>query len=234
MITVYNYHIRKCAMEDIKEAWMRLTAIVSLITLSIISLCIAPSPVNAQMTYWFRADSTMDGNAGSVFRITDSGFGQDVFIFEEDGKYRVFAIREDGSDWAHLTPAQYFCPVMTMTIGDNWRFVNDNMTEETRATVAAQEEITVPAGTFICYRIEIVRVAAPDEVNQMMWLAFGVGMVKEQYFEGNGYWHSDLDDRFVVGTGFMPRTAGNWWTYGGYLIGTDESSWGEIKKHMKE
>jgi hypothetical protein len=187
------------------------------------------------MNYTFRADSTMDGNEGSIFRITESGnFGQDVFIFEEEGKYRIYALREDGSSWMVPGAAMYYSPVSSMTIGQTWRFLDQrDMTEESLATVVAEEEITTSAGTFSCFKVEITLVSDPSIIAQTYWLSLGTGMVRESYFEGNGYWIYELSSYFVTGTGFMPRVVGNWWSYTGTLVGTEESSWGAIKKEMR-
>jgi hypothetical protein len=213
---------------------VRPTATIAASVLIVVILFLGSSGGNAQMTYIFRADSTMDGSAGTIFRITESGSpGQDVFIIEEDDKYRVFALREDGAEWFNLIPAQYFSPISSMTIGETWRFVNDNGTDETRATVVLQEEITTNAGSFLCYRIDIENLLEPGTVSQSMWLSDGAGMIREKYFEASGYWFNDLDNYFAAGTGFMPRVVGNWWSYAGQLVGTEESSWGKIKKELR-
>ena len=149
-----------------------------------------------------------DGNAGSIFRITESGnTGEDVFIFEEAGKYRVYAVRNDGEVWEYLTPAQYFCPVSSMTVGESWRSIDWELAEETLATVALQENITVSAGTFPCYRVDVEVVSNPGVIVQSLWLSNGVGLIRESYFEGDGFWISYLDSYYVTGTGFMPRVS---------------------------
>lgn len=212
---------------------MRPTAIASVIAVICLFLCLSPSAGNTQYTQTFRADSTMDGNAGSIFRIVEPGStSEDIFIFEEEGKYRVYAIREDGDSWVYLTPAQYFCPVSSMTVGETWRHINRGLADETKATVTLQEDITIPAGTFSCYKVDVEEVANPGVIVQSLWVSDGYGLIKESWFEGDGYWISDLESYYATGTGFMPRDVGNWWAYGGYLIGTEESSWGAIKKQL--
>jgi hypothetical protein len=215
------------------EALMRSTATMSVIALICLFLCVNTSLVQAQdMNYIFRADTTMDGNEGTIFRVTESGkLGQDIFIYEEDGKYRIYALREDGSAWMVLGAPMFYSPVSSMTIGESWRFIDQNdMTEESLATVVAQEEITTTAGTFACYKIDITVVANPGVVVQTNWLSNGYGLIRESYFEGNGYWFSNLSSYYATGTGFMPRVVGNWWSYAGHLVSTEESSWGAIKK----
>jgi len=212
---------------------MRSTAIVLAIAVTCLFLCIYPSAGHAQgFTQTFRADSTMDGHAGSIFRLTESGVpGEDIFIFEEDGKNRVYALRVDGSSWEVLSVGMYYCPVSSMTIGETWRFIDQNdLTDEAQATVVAQEEITTTAGTFSCYKVEVHVVANPGVIVQTNWFSDGAGLIRESIFEGSGYWISELSNYFVTGTGFMPRVVGNWWTYSGQLVGTEETSWGGIKK----
>lgn len=215
---------------------MRFNVIVPAAALICMFLIFNPSTLPAQgFTQTFRADSTMDGHAGSIFRITESGVpGEDIFIFEEDGKNRVYALREDGSSWVVLSAGMYYCPVSSMTISETWRFIDQNdLTDEAQATVVAQDEITTVAGTFSCYKVEVHVVANPGVIVQTLWFSNGTGLIKESFFEGNGYWISELSSYFVTGTGFMPRVVGNWWTYTGQLVGTEETSWGAIKKEYR-
>lgn len=214
---------------------MRFTAIASIVAILCLVLCLSPSAGKTQYVQTFRADSTMDGNAGSILRIVESGRpGEDIFIFEEEGKYRVYALREDGDTWVYLLPAQYFCPVSSMTVGETWRYTNaSDLSEETLATVVLQEDLTIPAGTFSCYKVDVEKVSAPGEIIQSLWLSNGFGLIKESFFEGDGYWISDLDSYYATGTGFLPTVEGNWWAYGGHFVGTEESSWGTIKKEAR-
>ena len=215
---------------------MRSTAIMSALAVICLFLCMNSSAGLAQdLTHTFRADSTMDGNAGSIFRILEPGEpGQDIFIFEEDGKYRIYALRVDGSSWVVLAAGMYYSPVASMTIGETWRFIDHNdLADETLATVVAQEDVTTAAGTFSCYKVEIHVVANPGVIVQTNWLSEGNGLIRESYFEGNGYWVSELNGYSATGTGFMPRVVGNWWTYSGSLVGTEETSWGAIKRQAR-
>ena len=214
---------------------MKSTVIVSTVAIMCLFLLITPSAGSAQdLTQTFRADSTMDGHAGSLFRILESGYpGEDIFIFEETGMYRVYAAREDGGTWEYFTPAQYFCPVSSMTVGQTWRAINWGMAQETLATVVLEEDITVAAGTFTCFKIEIQVVSNPDVVVQTNWISDGGGLIRESFFEGTGYWISELLSSSVTGTGFMPRVVGNWWSYSGFEVSTEESSWGAIKKEVR-
>ncbi len=50
-----------------------------------------------------------------------------------------------------------------------------------------QEQVTTAAGTFPCYRIDIDLVSDPDATVQILWLSDGVGLVKEYYFDIDGY-----------------------------------------------
>ncbi len=120
-----------------------------------------------------------------------------------------------------------------MTVGQTWRAINWGMAQETLATVVLEEDITVAAGTFTCFKIEIQVVSNPDVVVQTNWISDGGGLIRESFFEGNGYWISELLSSSVTGTGFMPRVVGNWWSYSGFEVSTEESSWGAIKKEVR-
>ena len=211
---------------------MRSTSIMPALAIICVFFCITPSSAMAQdLTHTFRADSIMDGNPGTIFRILEPGNpGQDLFIFEEDGKYRIYALRVDGSSWLVLTAGMYYSPVASMMIGETWRFIDHNdLVDETLATVVAQEDVTTAAGTFSCYKVEIHVVANPGVIVQTNWLSEGNGLIRESYFEGNGYWVSELNSYSATGTGFMPRVVGNIWYYSGDLVSTQETSWGKIK-----
>ena len=223
-------------MAMLREATLRSTSIMTVVALICVFLCVNSSTGLAQdLIHTFRADSTMDGNAGTIFRILEPGEpGQDIFIFEEDGKYRIYALRVDGSVWTVLSAGMYYSPVSSMTIGETWRFIDQNdLVDESLATVVAQEDVTTAAGTFSCYRIDITLVSDPGVVVQTNWLSNGTGLIRESYFEGNGYWVSDLSAYSATGTGFMPRVAGNWWSYAGHQVSTQETSWGAIKKQSR-
>ena len=147
----------------------------------------------------------------------------------------MYAIRGDGGDWSVMTPSQYLCPVSSMTIGESWRYIHEDPAEVATATVALQEDITTNAGTFSCYRVDIMYASSPDTLQHSMWISDGAGIIMEAYYGMNehgvyGYWTDELDDHFVAGTGFMPMTVGNWWVYYGQWTGTEESSWGAIKR----
>jgi hypothetical protein len=209
---------------------MKSDALVSLAALICLLLCMNPSAGIAQdMTRTITTDSTMDGNDGSILRIIEYGeHDGDYFVFEEEGKYRIYAVRDDGPSWAYLPAGVYYCPVSSMTIGETWRAI-DFGGQETLATVALQEQVTTTAGTFSCYRIDIHLVSNPGAIVQRLWISDGVGMVKEAYFETSGYWMSELTGYMGTGTGFFPGDAGNIWTYSSYFVGTTETSWGAIK-----
>jgi hypothetical protein len=189
-----------------------------------------PSTGLAQdLTQTITADSTMDGNAGVILRVVEYGYSDnDVFTFEEAGKYRVYAVRDYGSQWEYMPPEVYYCPVSSMTIGETWRHVGYEG-EETQATVALQEQVTTAAGTFSCYKIDIHVVSNPGAIVQTLWLSSGVGLVKEGFFDASGYWIYELTDYSVSGTGFIPGDVGNIWNYSSSFVGTTETSWGAIK-----
>ncbi len=213
-----------------REDAMRFPAMMSLAVLICLLLCVNPSAGLAQdITRTITADSTMDGHAGSILRIVEySELQGDYFVFEEEGKYRLYAFRDRGSSWAYLPAGTFYCPVSSMTIGETWRAI-DFGGEETLATVVAQEEVTVVAGTHLCYKIDIHLVSNPGAIVQILWVSDGLGLVKESYFETNGYWVSELRGYMGTGTGFFPGDVGNYWEYSEAFVGTTESSWGAIK-----
>lgn len=209
---------------------MRSYTLIPLAALICLLLCVAPSAGVAQdIIRTITADSTMDGHDGSILRIIEYGdHDGDYFVFEEDGKYRIYAVRDGGPTWAYLPAGVYYCPVSSMTVGETWRGI-DYEGQETLATVMLQEQVTTVAGTFSCYKIDIDLVSDPGATVQILWLSDGVGLVKEAYFETNGYWVSELTGYMGTGTGFFPEDAGNTWNYSESLLGTKESSWGAIK-----
>lgn len=209
---------------------MRSTALMSLVIPACLLLCMIPSTILAQdITRTVTADSTMDGHDGSILRIIEYGeHDGDYFVFEEEGKYRIYAVRDDGPSWAYLPAGVYYCTVSSMTIGETWRAI-DFGGEETMATVALQEQVTVVAGTFSCYKVDIHLVSDPGAIVQKLWFSDGTGLIKEAYFETDGYWMAELRGYMGTGTGFFPEDVGNYWEYSESFVGTEETSWGAIK-----
>lgn len=208
---------------------MRPIALVLMVVLACTILCSFVSDGLALDDRTIRADSTMDGHAGFILRFIEQGSaGSEAFVYEEAGFYRVYAIREDGGSWDLMAPGQYFSPVSSMTIGQTWRWLDTDLAEETTAEVVAMEQVTVTAGTFSCYRIDITTASLPYVI-ESIWLSEGVGQVKEESFNGDGYSHGQLESYSVTGTGFFPSDVGNTWIYTDSFVSVRETTWGSLK-----
>ena len=62
--------------------------------------------------------------------------------------------------------------------------------DQTDRKVEKKESITTPAGTFECYLITetntMKTMGTPQETHNKLWLAEGVGMVKQESYKKNG------------------------------------------------
>jgi len=186
-------------------------------------------PTQAQNeTFHMYADSTMDGNDGTLMWIIEEGDTSTGFLFEDGGMIRVYAFRGAGMPWEIFSGAQFLCPASSMSINDSWRALDEDG-DATTSTVVAQESITVPAGTFLCYRIEVVKDIAPSTVIQNVWFSDGVGLVK-QTDTFPVVWVSVLFSFQVPsGSGFFPRGPGNIWNYQDVTTPVESKTWGAVK-----
>lgn len=195
----------------------------------------APFTAQADEVITVVADSTLAGNDGFIVHSVraSEGEGQSVFVFEEDGKLRVYAFRQFGQfTWDVLPGSQYLVQQHSMSIGDKWNALQGDGGNPMEAEVVDHVSITVLAGTFDCYRIDLVYTANPTVVVQSMWFSNGVGWVQnEGYLPGGAVdWRDELSDYTIVsGTGFMPLGIGNSWTQISITVATRQASWGEIK-----
>jgi len=195
-------------------------------------LVVVPSLALADETMEVYADSSMAGLSGSLVRFTEPGFpAETVFVFEESGKLRVYAFREAGMPWEVLVGAQYFTQTASMTIGDNWRFLDDDHGNETVATVVAQENITTPAGSYSTFKVNVTLASSPSTITESLWFALGVGYVlDEEYASGVLDWKSWLTNATIVGgTGFLPLAVGNIWVYADVNVAVGNSNWSAVK-----
>jgi hypothetical protein len=199
-------------------------------------VCLAAfgAPALAGQTFEIVADSTLDGNAGFLMQITEPGEnGATVFMFEEAGMIRMYAMRAHGFDfWVVFPGGQYICPVSAMSINDTWRFLDDEGIE-TIATVIGLESITTAAGTFACYTVVVEDINNRGTVLQTLWFSSGIGLVREMdFFEGPTpiNWQSDLQSYNISGgSGFFPLAVGNRWDYAEITNPTQATTWGAIK-----
>jgi len=210
-----------------KGEMMKSSAICVLATLC---LFLIASTALANESFTMTADSTMDGNDGVLMRITATGeSGSTMFLFEESGMVRAYAERDDATGtWEFAVGAQYICPTTSMTINDTWRALDEDG-DETIATVVAQEMVTVTAGTFSCFKVEVAKVSASSTVIQELWFSSGVGIIR-QTDTFPVPWQSDLFNFGLVGgSGFFPLSAGNIWNYQEITSPVESSTWGGVK-----
>jgi DUF3108-like len=212
---------------------MRPVAIVSLLALL---LTVAPS-AQADETWSITGAATVSGNSGLVMEIAEIGFPVFEFhTFVEAGKHRVFAEREQPATlWDLKTPAVYLVPTATMNINDTWNsFPTENTASPTTATVKALESVTVGAGTFTAYRVEVGLASNPSTLDAVFWFVDGVGIVRQDFYDvdapGNPF---DLREELaaftiVGGSGFLPAAVGNSWNYS-VIVANEDSSWGSVK-----
>lgn len=184
---------------------MRSFSIVFLVLIPVLGISVC---AQADENITVVADSTFSGNVGFVVHSVQSDDSSvSVFMGLDSGKVRIYGIREFGSqNWDELAEPQYFVGSSPMNIGDTWRFLDSDDGIETEAEVVALESITVVAGTFSAYRVEIVETNAPNEPFETMWLVEGVGFVRNQGFlNGELDWTDDLRSYSIVGgSGFFP------------------------------
>ncbi len=206
----------------------------------IMSLFLISAPALADSLFEVVADSTLNGNAGFVLKISEPGEGGvSLFIFEEAGKYRAYAEREFGSSvWDVLPGQQYLTPTTSMNISDSWRFVDEDNGDATTATVAALEMITTPAGTFSCYKVDVAVDNNPSVVVFSVWFSSGVGLVRQIDYFDNGtpaFFQEDLQSFSILGgTSFLPFFVGNTWSYIDIATPVQETTWGAIKAKYKD
>lgn len=205
---------------------MRASAIATLLVGCLLVISIPAAAQNEVFTMY--ADSTMDGHNGTLLRITAPGESTTGFLYDDGGMVRVYAFRDDlVGIWFVLPSAQYLCPTTTMNISDSWRGLDDN--GATTYTVVAFESVTVPAGTFMCYRVEVVNDSDPGTLLRNLWFSDGVGLVKETDFFPV-YWVGALFSyQIASGSGYLPMGSGNIWNYQDVTTPVENTTWGGVK-----
>ncbi|MFH1783513.1 MAG: hypothetical protein ABH868_01240 [bacterium] len=125
---------------------------------------------------------------------------QYIILEQKDkrGTIRSFVIKDkSGVYWKKIGASKTFTPeassVFTppiplmkfpLKVGTAWNwegnlkiaFINKNI--NMRCEVVAEEEITVPAGTFKCLKIHIHQLRNKEESNEYSWYAPGIGQIK--------------------------------------------------------
>lgn len=189
-------------------------------------------PAAADFTFTVTKDSTMDGNDGKLMRVAEPGYpSEDFFMFVQDGYVRVYAHRDnsDGSWTIPLVPL-YFVPQSTISQGQTWSFLPMGGVALTVAEAVAQEQKTVSAGTFECWRVDVTALGSPETVITTFWFSSGVGMVAQvEYNEGKATWRTELDNYSVTGAGYFPLVLGNTWDFLGLEVAGEVSSLGALK-----
>ena len=177
----------------------------------------------ATLTLTVQADSTIAGNPGKVMyeEFVESGSPAEIsgfLVFQEAGKHRLYASNEEGGPWDVIPSAIYIVPVSSMTVGETWVGLPDDLGTATTAMVGAIESVTVPAGTFAnAYRVDI----RPDGAGpgsqplEQFWFVSGVGFVRNVGFfaDGSPDYTQELVSYSGSGTGFFPGDVGNVWVY---------------------
>ena len=188
---------------------------------------------SADTTITVMADSTLDGNAGSIVRIAEPGYPTEEFFgFDEGGMVRIYAARElgDPSGWTVLPGSQFLCPTTTMFTGQTWRGLDTDSGAATTATVEGTETVTTPAGTFSTYRVRIDWAGAAGDY-ELMWFSSGNGLVKQEAYLG-GVWdwgEQTASYTIVGGAGFFPLAVGNTWLQQSIVVANEAQSVGDLK-----
>ena len=101
--------------------------------------------------------------------------------------------------------------------------------------MTALENISVLAGSFSAYRVDIAEVAAPSVVLETMWFVNGVGFVRDQGYQ-NGVldWRDELSTYTIAGgSGFMPLAVGNEWEHVWLSVPTAAKSLSGLKSQYR-
>jgi len=191
-----------------------------------LSFCLSMALVSiasAQFTIEVYADSTIAGHAGFLISLTEEDDPPEtLFVFEEDGYLRSFAIREaDSSEWDIFPPDQYICPTSMPEIGDSWDYGLSGYEGATTSHVEGFEDLVLPAGNFNAVECVIRPDMDPGFIIEKMYFADGVGLVLEYWPQDGG--EDALNSYNIVGgSGLFPMAIGNTWTFGFNEVGVDD------------
>jgi hypothetical protein len=182
----------------------------------LVLVLIAAVPAQAQRTVTVGADSLVFSQPGSLVRVVDAEAPARTYLaYESAANVRMDARRLDSDgQWEPLDPVQYYCPTLAMTIGQAWPYLVDDAGQTRTAEVVAFENVSVPAGDFMAWRVDVVVDDRPGVVTHSLWFAGNVGMVQEAGFlDGTVVRRLALLDYSVSGPGFFPLLPGNTWSY---------------------
>jgi len=199
--------------------------------------CLCAAPAFADSTFTTPADSTIDGVAGTILNIQPLGEApESLFLYPQAGKIRVHATRNAGSTaWDLMTAAIYLVPKNNISVGETWRFLDDDIGGETVAEAIVEEPVATNAGTFTAWRVDVSLVSNPAQPIQSLWFADDIGIVREvDYFDVWTEWESNLETYTVSGNGYFPLSVGNTWTFLNGGVATEGSSVGAVKSRYRD
>ena len=182
--------------------------------------CFSTASASVSLRLEVYADSTLSGQDGFLVDFFEPGSEETtLFVFEEAGHVRFFAIRLDGDPtWQFYPPETYWTPAPGDGIGASWRFPDDEEGGVQTATLEAFESVNVPAGIFNTARCVIRRDTEPETIAEILSFADGIGHVLWHFVEDMPPSGEVLTSYFIVGgAGYMPLAVGNWWEYEPYV-----------------
>ncbi|MDX2475570.1 MAG: FlgD immunoglobulin-like domain containing protein [Candidatus Krumholzibacteria bacterium] len=183
----------------------------------ILALCLLMLSASSAFAYSFRLEITatgsLDGNAGYILESTDfANPPEELFVFLESGKMRIYAIREAGQPWDYFGPGTYFAPVASAGVGSTWGFMPDDFGNPSVATLEGIASETVPAGTFNAIWCVGRLVSDPAVIIEEAYFVSGTGLIRE-YFPADSSTDELNSFNVVGGSGYFPLAVGNWWEY---------------------
>ena len=191
----------------------------------------------ADQSFTVTKDSLLFSNSGFLVRVVESGSpGKTFFAFEYENKIQIYAERPDGSQtWDVLDGRLFLCQAWAMDVGNTWRFLDDEESGERRtAAVVSTGIVVVGAGSFQAWRVDIAVESAPDLVQESIWFAATVGIVKQvDWIGGAAVGRSELQDFNVTGFGYFPLEVDNTWQYADQTVPGAVGSLGVLKSRFR-
>lgn len=148
------------------------------------------SPDGAEFTMEIADDGSVNGEKCRVMTLSSNGEPLVTRYLKEEGRgIRELRLQIRGAEMGYKAPkwflrgpaeagAQFGEPVETCPPGGQLTYLG---------TFEAEEEITVPAGTFQCWRVKYrTELGSTFVFRETLWICEGVGIVK---FESTGGYH---------------------------------------------